>query len=361
MKIKPIESIAMPNYPDKYSDESRQAAINAIPLRWKTAPLALSLSAAVAIGLTGCAEKEDPEKKNHTPTATITTTATPKVTTAATTPKVADATVTSAPETSTTPKTAKVTDVTVTSATPKTTATTATTTPNTSGTTSTSRPTTTTTPRVTTTTTPRTTAEPRDVAPPEDGTFIPLFEFGSGTGSIGCVAIAAPAFFSEEEAYAILASALKEHGLELAKNAGTLKNINLPVTYEIGYSWDPYTVIQTPPTTKTGDLQVHAVNEISVKFVSSADARNWEVPFTGTRMTGSFVNVKEPAQILAESNPMLAVFYDPISYVNFNHNAEDWSTERERVRKAAIEQSGELLRQQVGAFIEWLQQEGLLS
>jgi hypothetical protein len=235
MKIKPVESIISPNYPDKYSSESKQAVSQAMPIRWKKAPLALSLSAAVALGLSGCQERETPNTDGNPP-------------------------------------------------------------------------------------------DPQTQAPVIPGeVFIPLFEFGEGTGGFVCIAINAPAFFSEEEAFAILASSFKEAGLTVDTTSG----LSLP------------------------DL-----SDISIEFISIDKTE--QIPNPSGIAASSF-STKSTAQKLAESNPLLAVFYDPVVYGDMDYNTEDWQSAHEKAVEQAKVESEQLLRQQANAFIEWLQQEGLIQ
>ena len=253
MKIKPVESISTPNYPDKYSDESRKAAINAIPIRWKKAPLALSLSAAMAIGLTGCQE--------------YVTTGTPPI---------------PVPPLGSDGVTYPTSEYII-------------------------------------------MGDTVPIPTPVDG-YIPLFEFGEGTGGFVCIAVNAPAFFSEEEAFAILASSFSEAGLTVEEKTNGINILDLP--------------------------------QISVEFMSLQHAQHTPDP---SGLSASSFNIKSVAKARAESNPMLAVFYDPVVYGEMDYSDEDWQSAHEKAVEQAKEQSEQLLRQQAAAFIEWLQQEGLLS
>ena len=257
MKIKPVESIQAPNYPDKYSSESKLAVQAATPKRWLKVPLAISLSAAVALGLSGC------ELFGYT------TAGEPMP----------------CPSYPMGAETGEVISV--------------------------------------------------------NNLFIPLFEFGEGTGSIGCDSVASPSFMSEEEAFAILASAFGEAGLALIQNADTLTNINLPIVDS--HDWE-----NRIKGTTNGDLDVHEVSGVPVKFVSTSDIKEW----AGETLYYSSVEsypIKSAAQELADKNAYLAVFYDPVTFNSNNHRYTNRS------------ESEELLREQANAFIEWLKTEGLIS
>jgi hypothetical protein len=272
MKIKPVESITPPNYPDKYSAEHKQALTRALPKRWLKAPLALSLSAAVALGLSGC---EAP------PFAIMGMTPIP------------------------------------------------------------------------------TDERGTDSATSDERMFIPLFEFGNGTGSIGCVSVNAQHFMSEEEAFAILTATFEEAGLELVRNGTMLSNATIPVVDT--FDWE-----NMNRGTTQGYLQVNEVAGISVKFVAYSDLRDWqwqpqegeEVP---PRVSANSYDTKSAARTLAENNAELVVFYDPLYRGTLpGFNSENWREEIQNTREEWREKSEQLLQQQANAFVQWLQQEGLI-
>ena len=184
---------------------------------------------------------------------------------------------------------------------------------------------------------------------------IPLFEFGEGTGSIGCMSIAAPVFLSEEEAFAILSAAFAEAGVMLRRNNKTRQG-TLPVT--IIDTWD-----DKAPKTKKGSLKPDALaGDIPVEFVSREDVKAWEYEPTGpmrtTSSAGSY-KMKDAAQALSENNPGLVVFYDPVTYWDITGQGERYEDFRfTNTEQEARAESEQLLREQVQAFIEWLQAEG---
>ena len=290
MTINPVESVPVPGYPDKYSEEAKQALVASHPLRWQGAPLLVGvLSAAVAFGVGGC---------DTAPFATA--------------------------------------------------------------------------------------GVPMPIPMPfEEGIggsdyvetvkmFVPLFEYGEGTGAIGCVSISAPNFMSEEEAFAILSSNLEEAGLELGRNAAELMNVTIPIT-------DFSPIIREdklPVKTKKGNLvtdELLGINHsLLVKFVSTRDLDNWQGK-QGVSSTVQVYNIKEAAQTLADSNPGLVVFYDPVAMPDIEllwaleqregESEHDYrnrrSTAYAEAEQAARAESAQLLRYQAEAFIAWLQAEGL--
>ena len=204
---------------------------------------------------------------------------------------------------------------------------------------------------------------------------IPLFEFGEGTGSIGCVAITAPVFLSEDEAFAILSAVFEEAGLTLDRASETLYAVTRPVT-------DPNNWEEKETKTVCASLNSDGIlklNEgIPMVFVSADDLNDWQrvIKDGETVMTSSVLsyNVKAAAKTLAENNEDLLVFYDPMASQNYDRwmsleRAEDESDEiyGTRVeaaqledRQAARSTSEGLLRQQAEAFLQWLRAEGII-
>jgi len=185
--------------------------------------------------------------------------------------------------------------------------------------------------------------------------FIPLFEYGDGTGTIGCVSVAATIFMSEEEAFAILSSVLKEAGLMLSSRGLTLQDANIPVTSRL------YPPPYSSETTQ-GELVANALDglfeTLPVRFVSSEDVFAWD-EFQGNRaVIVDVYRIKEAAEVLSVNNPGLVVFYDPVSRAKVT----DWANYSDEVaptQEEARARSAQLLRQQAEAFIEWLNAEGL--
>jgi len=260
LKIQPVESAPKPQYPDKYSPETKQALASARPRRWAKAPLALSLSAAVALGFGGCREY-------------ITDGVMP---------------IPAYPQGQLTGENGNTDYVTF--------------------------------------------GEPAPM--PVYDLFIPLFEFGEGTGSIGCVAVTAPSFMSVEEAFAILISEFERAGLTLERGALTLSGMNVPVTSSFYGAEINITSGDLKTDSLTGDYW-----NLPVMFVSREQLHKWGGDTSWGNYIVAHYDTKGTAQVLAENNPGLVVFYDPVT----------------------MEESEELLRQQAGAFIDWLVSRGMCS
>ena len=316
MKIKPVDSVPVPGYPDKYAKETRKVLTMARPRRWSGAPLAVGiLAATVALGLSGCVEKP-PDTTGGAGQSQV----------PFSTPVVSDGSLGAQSITMGVPMV-----------------------------------------------TPFNTLIPLETPL---NSFIPLFEYGEGTGSIGCMSIAAPVFMSEEEAYAILSAVFAEAGLEIDWSSSTLEGATIPVTNLFPMRGSP-----SVSTTKQGDLNADGLLEtlsgltisLPIEFVSSKDFDAWHKN-TGMESSVSSYNILEAAKTLAENNPGLIVFYDPVSSPDFDklwsferkdgESDEDYTIRYQTVRdeeaKAANAQSELLLREQANALIEWLRGEGVI-
>jgi len=298
MKIHPVEHSVAPNYPDKYAEETRRVLAATAPRRWIAAPLAAGLAATVAIGLSGCGERA---VMGDMPMPT---------------------------------------EVTIGDGIPYST---------------------------------------EYFAAIAVANVIPLFEFGEGTGVIGCEVVNAPVFFSEEEAFAILAVAFAEAGLELNTNA-KLQKATLPVTHI--YDGNDGRPKDSPKTTQGDLLPDGLVNGMAVEFVSMSDVEAWEYKDNESYSSVGGFSTIGAAKTLAENNPGLIVFYDPVNWVNYNdlprlemEEGEDYEAYGKRYEKdeafhsryeAAREKaygearvnSEQQLRQQVQAFLAWMNTEG---
>ena len=195
---------------------------------------------------------------------------------------------------------------------------------------------------------------------------IPLFEYGEGTGTIGCASITAPVFLSEEEAFAILGAAFAEAGIVLQEGAPTLAKARLPVTELDGR--------RETRKTKKGDLtpdgMLSPVN-LPMAFVSTDDVKSWRKGENFS--TVSALRTKQAARLLADNNPGLVVFYDPMAQEDLDalwrrmerepdEGDEAYSARMDAVREQyALDtraESERLLRQQARAFVEWMHAAG---
>ena len=316
MTIKPVGHTPAPGYPDKYAGESRRALAAATPRRWIAAPVAAGLAAMVALGLSGCdsATAGVPEQIPMPETNVDYTTL---------------------GEPTQVPTHAEE-DISP----------------------------------FTTLGIPMQVPTELQTRPVAAGTGIPLFEFGTGSGAFGCVMVTAPVFMSEEEAFAILSAAFAEAGLELRPDTKALKNAALPAA-KIYASSDGDGKLKT----KRGDLVPDGrLAELPVEFVSVDDVQAWHAD-TGQWSSVTLYPVKQSAKLLAEKNPGLVVFYDPIGSADYEslwnmeqkngESDEAYWARREAVRNKldqdARAESERLLREQAAAFLCWLSAEGASS
>lgn len=309
MKIEPVEQLSPPDYPDKYAEETKQALSAARPARWLAAPLVVGLlSATVTIGLSGCDDyvtMGDPTTVTNAATAAIMHSLSEIAQTEAT-----SVTVTKPSTKAQTEKPA----------------------------TTTKKPT-----KASGTEPIGVTLKKSFVLPQK---IVPLFLYGEGTGSFGCVSVAAPYFMSEDEAFAILAAAFAETGVKLSADTKAQK-AKLPVTYQYDFEGK-----KTGKTAK-GSLQPDGqLNGIPIEFVSLDDIKSWEKKNQDQYVTVSSYNTKTAAQTLGENNPGLVVFYDPVSY--WTAYDESWSSQFYKTEEEARAASEAKLRQQVQAFVKWI-------
>ena len=311
MDIKPVKTALPPGYPDKYARGARQALVKARPYRWLHRPLIVGvLSATVALGLSGC-----DESIIGGPTVTMGDFPAPAPLGAeAYGAKDDEAVILGMPA----PLFAETTL----------------------------------------------------------NSYIPLFEYGDGTGAIGCVAIAAPVFMSEEEAFAILAAAFAEAGLELDREATALEKAVLPVTDLYSSTDEACSATASGALIADGLLRID--QGLPVKFVSTADVENWQKKTAPGELqivsSVSVYDVREAARILADHNPALVVFYDPLAHSDEQlllsieqeegESDEDywarWEAINAEAAQAAKVESEQLLREQAEAFVQWLRAEGVL-
>jgi len=178
--------------------------------------------------------------------------------------------------------------------------------------------------------------------------------------------VAAPVFLSEEEAFAILSAAFAEAGLELRPEGKILRLATLPVT-------DIYRGTEEgKEKTKRGSLTTDGtLDQLPVEFVSTADVQAWHAD-TGMMSTVTLYPVKQSAKVLAENNPGLVVFYDPMGSADYEslwnmrkkqgESDEDyWARQdaaRTKLGQESRAQSERLLREQASAFLRWLSAEG---
>jgi len=333
MKVRPVESTPAPGYPDKYADETRKALAAARPQRWLAAPVAAGLAATVALGLSGCGKEEFVTAGDPTQIPTeVTLVSGIPYSTEYYTEYIIDGETTTAPTTipitstttgaskSTQPKTDVLDPDFVTLGIPMSV-------PVTMG---------------------------QEIALPKG--VVPLFEYGEGIGSFGCVSVAAPYFISEDEAFAILQAAFAEAGVTLEQGGQEIKRATLPVTDRFSFAGEDK-ALKTTRGTLTPDGMVGG---IPVEFVSVSDVNDWEKKQDGMWVSVEQFATKDAAAVLAGKNPGLVVFYDPVTIYDVWGEGERYGMGEGWAKSAeeAKAQSEQQLRLQVQAFVQWMNAEG---
>lgn len=204
----------------------------------------------------------------------------------------------------------------------------------------------------------------------------PIFDYGSGRGSFGCMSIAPPSFLSEEEAFQVIQEEGKKYGINFNKDGLELKNINIP---ETKYFLKPEEVKEGSSSfkekggiienIKIGDLKLDGYDDekkIAFEFVSREDYDNWhsEEGVWSSVQDFDFLSVASALRNgLENSNGHLSigVFYNPMERLPENElkqgtESNDWDAMEARIKDMAEDN----LRKQVKDFLEWLKAQGIM-
>lgn len=195
----------------------------------------------------------------------------------------------------------------------------------------------------------------------------PLFQHGDGQapgrGAMGCVAVAAPVYLSEEDAVQIIQEELTKIGLNSLQRKMRLPEVIIAGREPFeGYNWvadAPETGLRRVRKPLETDL-LDTATGVAVEYVSMDDFDR-----LGGDDTGKWTReLKEPAQGVAREvgkqgrGVYFATLYDPVKYYRLRSvGANDrWAHSQE----AAQTESKRLLRQQVRDFVEWLKGQGVI-
>lgn len=202
---------------------------------------------------------------------------------------------------------------------------------------------------------------PLPTPPPAAPLSIPLFEHGSGMGSYGCVSVAPPVFLSEEEALSVIRDEAAKCGLNFSEGL-TLKGAQLPL----------HNTFEQSNRLTSGDLELDGYDDthgIGVEFVSRQDLIEWQDPDQNVASSVENYYFRDAASAIAENNPAVAAFYDPMS-ADFREFNYEWPEEddggkgyEEYAAKYDAEQREKSLndlRAQVRDFLEWLKGQGII-
>ena len=199
----------------------------------------------------------------------------------------------------------------------------------------------------------------KPISPQEPQSGVPLFQHGSGRGSIACIVVNPPVFLSESEALDVIREVAEQNGITFGAGE-TVKGVDIPVITYKKDSMD-YVVTYRDSSLQTDGIDSNA--GVAFEFVSTEDVDAWKTnqPYMPTSdypiitLAGSLVDsINKP-----EAGPVVAVFYDPVTHPKEpGDSLSDRMTEQER--ETLLEQSREDLRQQVLDFIAWLKAEGII-
>lgn len=200
----------------------------------------------------------------------------------------------------------------------------------------------------------------------------PVFQHGEGRGVTGCVMVSPPVFLSEEEAIQVIREEMAEAGLDMS-----LTDVEVPeveVYRQQAYTRtvlgrDIHSIARIPGTERPLQFDLKDPNRnIAVEFVSTQDyfylgGVEYGLSIQGFDLVGSATRLAEKVS-RSESNTRVGVFYDPVSEVVPDEDPGETREERmkswEEAHEAAIAESREQLRMQVGEFIDWLKAQGAI-
>jgi len=202
----------------------------------------------------------------------------------------------------------------------------------------------------------------------------PIFAYGEGHGSTGCIVISPPVFISEDEARKIIFDALDKQGIVLDTIGCPEMKFTAPpladACYEDGILDDETTQVATKAKVRRKKAVKQANVELKmdgyikdlnlvIQFVSEKDFDKFNTE-DGCRSSVIDYNTKKAAKIIREKliaygKTNAVVFYDPIIWINFKTD-QDWQTS-ENIAKAEAER---LLLNQVEDFIKWLKTETII-
>jgi len=204
----------------------------------------------------------------------------------------------------------------------------------------------------------------------------PIFEHGDGRGSTGCMAVAPPAFLSEEEAWQVIDEELSLQKLKLPGTGFEVRGVRIPRRTE------SYSVKDGKWTSKVQDSpgseaaykadRANPEKRIAVEFVSSSDYDRLGGPRSSS--TVQSYDFKEVAKSVTEAVSKEAkeklyfgALYDPAVRVEppkpepgKASTVNDWGKYWTESQKKSKAESERLLRLQVQDFLKWLQAQGAI-
>lgn len=203
----------------------------------------------------------------------------------------------------------------------------------------------------------------------------PVFDYGSGRGSFGCMSIAPPSFLSEEEAFQVIQEEGKKLGINFKREGLELEGVKIPETKYFlkpedgGDSDSIKDKGSTIDSSKNGDLVLDGYDDekkIGFEFVSKEDYDSWHVE-EGIHSSVEDFDFISTAKVLRDGlenkngEASIGMFYNPmerlseaeLKLVPLNN---DWDGMEAKVKGMAEDN----LRKQVRDFLEWLKAQGIM-
>jgi hypothetical protein len=186
----------------------------------------------------------------------------------------------------------------------------------------------------------------------------PIFVHGKGISAFGCEIVAPPVIISEQDALEIIRNEFAKHNIKLETK--TDKSIDIKVKE---YDYNKNEVV-----TKTKKMQFDGFSpdlNFVVEFVSDRDATyaDKEESYLCSTWSNNLKSLAEKLQnqIKEEGKLNAVIFYDPVTRTKRDRNDKNYWNNYEKIKKAAQEESKQLLIQQVADFIKWLKKEKLFT
>jgi hypothetical protein len=183
------------------------------------------------------------------------------------------------------------------------------------------------------------------------GRVAPIFHHGEGRGAMGCEAVVAPMFLSEDEARQVINEEAEKFGLHFKDENMAIRNVDMPIPDELnGVLLNART---NKPKTRKATLRLEGTDirrKVSYEYVSKKDLDDWEIEESKTSFSGTTYDFHAIAAALqeglkaAQTNQSIGIFYDPcVSYDNRSTRAK------------TQKQADQNLREQVRDFLGGIQ------
>jgi len=216
---------------------------------------------------------------------------------------------------------------------------------------------------------PPPTGDKRSGAGPEKGeglkqaTLPRVFEHGEGRGAFGCVAVAPPAFLTEQDARQVILEEFARVGVKFEmdkKVVPGLRKRKVEVTYKVVKEKDAEKFEEVRKESDAGPLTLDgydASHNLGFEYISEHDY--FELGGDRSMSTVQAYDFKPLAKRLADDarrdgSVRLGVFYDPMARVDWDEDGDGDYHAPKNVR------GREQLRAQVRDFIAWLKREKVL-